>query len=396
MAGLALTDALHLSDAYLARGQIDQANAVLARVVDAGRGAPPTGANLRAWAGALLRMGDLAAAIRVFIRALAADPAHRDEAEALAATLAEMGHPDAAPLQRAVEQAHLADYQRGVEALRRSRYVDFPRHVHLETLARCNAACTFCAYPNLDRRGARLDDTTLAKVIDELTEIPRDLPFQLSPFKVNEPLLDVRLFDLLDTVRARLPHARVTLTTNASALTEDKARKLGALPHLERLYVSFNDHRPAAYEAAMNLPYDRTVQRLDTLHRVKASGGFVAPVTLSRVGDGTPADQAFRAFVRDRWPGFASLVLRRGDWLGSVDTAVAAVPAVGCMRWFELSITATGSVAHCCMDGNNQYPIGDAAREHVLAIYNRPSFRQLRVQALDRRAASPCAGCTFL
>ena len=33
----------------------------------------------------------------------------------------------------------------------------------------------------------------------------------------------------------------------------------------------------------------------------------------------------------------------------------------------------------CCMDGETQYPKGDASTTHVLEIYNQPHLRRLRV-----------------
>ena len=46
-------------------------------------------------------------------------------------------------------------------------------------------------------------------------------------------------------------------------------------------------------------------------------------------------------------------------WLGQVDVASQMVPDIGFATWFGLSITSTGSVAYCCMDGDGEYPIGD-------------------------------------
>ena len=74
----------------------------------------------------------------------------------------------------------------------------YPAHVHMETMALCNASCSFCPYPSLERKGATMPTALIEKIIDDLTSIPRSVPFQLSPFKVNEPFLDRRLFYVLD------------------------------------------------------------------------------------------------------------------------------------------------------------------------------------------------------
>ena len=83
-------------------------------------------------------------------------------------------------------------------------------------------------------------------------------------------------------------------------------------------------------------------------------------------------------------------MIRRGDWLGQVETPIEHVADVKCIRWFELSITATGQVAHCCMDGQAEWPIGDVTEQHVLEIYNAPDYRRPRQAITSRREAEPC------
>ena len=290
----------------------------------------------------------------------------------------------------------LAGYQAKVLDMRRSPYLDYPAHVHMETLSLCNARCNFCPYPGLERKGHRMPDALIEKILDDLRAIPRILPFQLSPFKVNEPFLDSRLFDVLAAIEAKLPHATITLTTNASPLTEAALDGLARVKNLGYLWVSLNDHRPAAYEATMGLPWERTQQRLAMLHARRRAGALAGRVVLSRVGDGTRADAEFCDWVVRRYPGFEPSIFRRGGWLGQVETATAAVPDVGCTRWFDLSITSTGTVAHCCMDGRAEWPIGDVTTQHALEIYNAPHYRALRERALTRLQASPCRTCSFL
>lgn len=291
---------------------------------------------------------------------------------------------------------NVSAYQQRIERLRDSPYLDYPAHVHLETLAVCNADCVFCPSSTMARKGTRMPDDLMAKIIDDLTGIPASLPFQLSPLKVNEPLLDHRLYGLLDLIGCKLPNAEITLTSNGSPLTERHIERLAAVPALKSLWISLNDHRPEHYQVAMGLPFERTVARLAALHRRKEQGGFAVPVTLSRVGDGSPADGAFAAWVAERFPLFAAAVVGRGDWLGQVAAGSGAVPLVGCNRWFDLSITATGVVAHCCMDGHAAHPIGDVRRSSVLEIYNSPAYRSLRQHTVSRLEADPCRTCCYL
>lgn len=291
----------------------------------------------------------------------------------------------------------LMRYHLRVLAQRNSPYLEYPAHVHLETLAQCNAACNFCPYPTLERKGERMSDALIAKIISDLEDIPKSHKFQLSPFKVNEPFLDTRLFDLLDQFKTRLPNASVTLTSNATPITERTLDRLSKYPDLGYLWISFNDHRKDAYEKVMGLPHERTIERLNLIHRKKAEGSFTIRVVLSRVGDGSNVDREFSEWVRINFPLFEASIFARGEWLGQIDSAASASPPnIGCIRWFDLSITATGIVAHCCMDGKAEHPIGDASKSHLLEIYNHPEYRKLREAALSRLDVDPCRTCNFL
>lgn len=288
-------------------------------------------------------------------------------------------------------------YQERFAQLHASPYMDFPAHVHMETFAQCNAACNFCPYPVLERKGAKMDDALIEKIISDLEDIPSHLGFQLSPFKISEPFLDKRLFDILEQVNVRLPNATLTLTTNASPITEATLSRLRAVKNIGYLWISFNDHRPLEYEAAMQLPYLRTIDRLNMIHKHVAAGTLPLKVVLSRVGDGSYADREFRQWVQQYYPLFHTHVFPRGNWLGqAAQNETTPAPDLPCNRWFELSVTATGIVAHCCMDGQAKWPIGDARKQHLLEIYNAPHYRQLRDGTASRLQASPCNSCNFL
>ena len=292
----------------------------------------------------------------------------------------------------------LQQYQLNVDKLRKSPYMEYPAHVHMETLSLCTAACNFCPYPTLDRQGTRMSDALIQKIITELKDIPPQLPFQLSPFKVNEPFLDTRLFDILDTVNRELPNASLTLTSNASPITAKNLARLSQIEKIGYLWISFNDHRKAEYEATMQLPYRRTIERLDMIHQAVAIGAFTPRVVLSRVGDNSPLDLEFQRWVQQKYPLFQTSIFQRGGWIGQVKDLQLNVPVpnVGCVRWFDLSITSTGSVAHCCMDGKAEWAIGNVNDQHVLEIYNTPLYKEVRQYAITRMDAEPCNQCTFL
>lgn len=271
----------------------------------------------------------------------------------------------------------------------RDHYLDQPHEVSLETLTLCNAACTFCPYPTLERQGTKMSDELIDRLIGEMSTW--EVPFYFSPFKVNEPLLDKRLIPICQKVNERVPLARIRIFSNGQALTPDKIAGIAALKNIGFLWISLNSHIKEEYEALMSLDFDMTVKRLDYLHSID----FPHPVMLSCVGY---PNEPFRRWCFDRWPKFESFAIKKDAWIEFTDPQVTEVPDSPCGRWFELSIVANGLVSHCCMDGLAAYPIGDVNKNTMLEIYNAPFWRERREKMMSRKElddSSPCNRCTY-
>lgn len=290
----------------------------------------------------------------------------------------------------------LVNYRSKLNLLRKSVYMDFPQETSFETLAMCNAACWFCPYPGLERKGTKMPDELIAKIISDLRDIPGAIPIYVSPFKVNEPLLDVRIFDIFGELNSKLPNANLRMFTNGSPLNEKNIAKIAKIERLEHLWISLNHHEEKEYERIMQLPLKKTLENLDLLHRTKASGDFAITVQLSKVSEDETIDTEFCRFVAARYPLFKYGVAPRSEWLGVVPNLVSnrKIPLVGCSRWFELSIVATGEASFCCMDGKSEYAIGDVSKSHVLEVYNNPEYRKFRERFVTRLEGSPCMSCT--
>jgi hypothetical protein len=266
----------------------------------------------------------------------------------------------------------------------RDNYLDQPAEIAIETQAVCNAACTFCPYPTLERIGTKMPTEMLYALVDQTRDWK---PFFFTPFKVNEPLLDKRLYPLLRYVNKHVPQATVRIFTNGSPLTLDWAEKLHNIDNLE-LYISLNSHRKAEYEPLMDLNFDRTIKNIDALH----ASDFRHPVNILKVGRDIP----FAQYVLDRWPYFEPLLIKRDAWLGFTNSDNLEVPDHGCARWFELSIMATGKAALCCMDSTGEHGLGgDVTKQTLLEVYNMPVWRERREQMLNRKLVPTCQGCTY-
>jgi hypothetical protein len=295
------------------------------------------------------------------------------------------------------EDFHGQPYQAAVDALRAGPYLDFPSVLSVETLSLCNAACNFCPYPTMERKGESMPDSLIGKIFDDIASIPRRPPFEVQLSRVNEPFLDSRIYDLSFEVERRFPEASQAFFSNATPLNEKNLLRLAGLQRVAYLNLSVNDHRQEEYEAVMRLPFERTLERLAVINRMKAEGALRFQIYLSRVGDGSAADAEFLEWVRVEFPALSALVTQRCDWINTVVTTIGGVPNAGCRQWFQLHFLANGRNAFCCIDANGLHGAASAAEGHVIHdIYNRPVQRSRRMHDMSRRQVGVCSGCTLL
>lgn len=285
----------------------------------------------------------------------------------------------------------------------RQHYLTQPHEISFETLALCNAACSFCPYPTLKRKGAKLSMDLITHLIGQMKSWTQ--PFYVTPFKVNEPLLDGRLAEICAGIESELPLATIRLFTNGSPLTAHHIEWIGKLKSLDPqfgLWISLNSCDPIEYGELMKLSYAITQGRLDRLHDAVVNGVFPHQVTVSRVLTGTDGrldakDMAFQTAVRRTWPKFTPFLIKRDGWIDYVEPSTTTVPRSGCQRWFELNITAVGKAVLCCMTSgaDPEHVIGDVSQQSLLEVYNQPHLQARRLKAIHRDGIAFCERCTY-
>lgn len=273
------------------------------------------------------------------------------------------------------------------------QFMEYPIEVSIESQAICNARCTFCPYPTIDRKGVKMPDELLNKLVDEMISWDREIYF--SPFKLSEPMLDKRVLPLCERINRESDKVVLRLFTNGSTLTPANIESMAKLKRVAQLWVSINSHIPEEYEALMGLKFEQTAKKLDYLHAVE---DFPHAVMLSTVGY---PNEPFRRYCFDRWPRFESMAIKKDAWLGFTDAQFAQIPDTGCSRWFELSITAEGEATTCCMSSgeDKRYTVGDLNTQTLYEVYNAPRWRDLREKMASRKSVSldehPCASCSY-
>ncbi len=278
-------------------------------------------------------------------------------------------------------------------------YMDYPKEIHIETTGRCNASCDFCPHSELDRKNSEMPDELFKKIVHDLKMIPSSVKFHISPFKVNEPLMDKNFFKKIELINQELPTAFIRFFSNFNMADSFTPTKIARIKNLSSICISLNSLDHEEYFQAMGLRLEKTVSNIKCLFEFNKQNKFIDEITILRVGDGTSKDVNFISAVKEVFSEyedqFRVSVLARGEWISHIKGAEKRHQSNPCLRWYEISITCTGKVAFCCMDGKCEYPIGDAWDQNVLDIYNNPVYRGYRINGYERRNVSPCNKCSY-
>ncbi len=278
------------------------------------------------------------------------------------------------------------------KALEAGKWLDYPMIVSIETYSKCNAACCFCPYSDLERHGARLAPEKVKSLLDQVAafEVP---PERLTLCRVNEPLLDRHIFEYLEYAQSILPETILSLFSNGQALTPEVIERLNGIERFKNLNVSFNEHDAEVYQQVMRLDHAKTLPRLDAIFDQRAAGELNFGVSISRVGTSDSHDEAFLEWCQERWPGVPTQSLARMTWVGTDTGTNVHAPQAGCTQWFSLHVLADGSCAFCCIDG-----FGDGTPQHIdhqslYEIYNAPAKRRMREGEVFRTEVEGCTRC---
>ena len=291
-------------------------------------------------------------------------------------------------------------------------YLEYPKAVHLETQAICNAKCSFCPYEDLSRKGERMSMDDIYKIIQDLQSIPSSHAWHISPYKVNEPFLDERLDAILAIIYLRL-NCSIHIISNGNHMPDSILNHLinldNKMPGRLKMSISLNTTDPSAYKKLMKMSLNKTLRNLDKLHKLaehNQSSKFLNSIFLSAVSTDSLQSKQFNEFAKDRYPKFHISNLHMNDWIGHKESykshalADRAILSSPCLRWADLSITATGEIALCCMDASASHELGNAINTNVLDLYrNKVRKLQSKEGFIDKRLNAPntlpCSGCNY-
>jgi len=260
-----------------------------------------------------------------------------------------------------------------------------PRIIHIETRTRCSGRCSFCLASVLTdpRTDEYMNINLFLKIIKDLKDI--NFNNRLSLYNNNEPLLDKRIFEMIEICRKELPDSFIEIKTNARSLTYDNLLKLFN-SGLDYLYI--NDY--VDEEKFRSNTFSKKVQ--DLMKEIKNSRRF----------KGKNEDGSYERI---------SITLRfEGEILNSrAGTAPNRKEIFSnskewhykkllCFRPFEMiTINPKGKVALCSEDLLFSEVMGDVNIESIKNIWLSEKYYDVRKKLLsgDRKCKTTCNKCDY-
>ena len=290
-------------------------------------------------------------------------------------------------------------------------YLETPRMLQVETTVKCNATCITCpnSFEVVQRRG-EMSDAVLDAIIEEANDFPNLEEFH--PFFTAEPLMDRRLFSIMDRV-----DADIHLYTNGQLLNERMARRLLDRENFKFIAFSLDGATKEVFEKVRpGLKYETVVANAERFLRLKSEMGredvHVKTVMTSNMvnrGDIEPFKVMWNR------PGVDEVMVHGSDGRAGMDNPARELASdgddkVGAFqndpRWpcrrhrcheHSMYILSNGDVVPCCKDATGMTVIGNVATDGGLrAVWNSDRFGEIRAK-LDAGLydESACKACPF-
>ncbi len=283
-----------------------------------------------------------------------------------------------------------------------------PHALYIEGTNICNAACVFCAYPQMERPKASMPLELFRRAVDQYLALgPGDV--DLTPI-VGDPFVDKLLFERMDYLRSRPEVKRYHFYTNAILMKPDIVSRL--VGHDDRLaiFCSFGGFDRRTYHEIMGVDkFEAAVANIRNLidEKVRAGSRIRVQVNL-RVPLGSEKGEFWEYLRRraaegvirvdgvadfDNWGGKIGDERLRGAGLVPKPPPIHRGP---CRRLLTgPMILADGRVnACCCRDVEATLIIGDVKEKPLGEILAGPALRGL----LERHARGDfpeiCKTCT--
>ena len=274
-----------------------------------------------------------------------------------------------------------------------SQSVPLFTRIQIQTVSWCNRSCVFCPSGKFPVDKVFMPAEIYHRIINQLQAI--NYAGRISPYLMNESLLDKRLPELLAYTRAHCPESWIAINTNGDALSEALLDRLFDAG-LNSLDVNAYDS-PAQHTKHVELATRFTAWRRDITFRTGYSNPFFQ-------GDNIPRhtkllncrDMSFwepRFLAKTATPDMQN---RSGNIPGA--RQVTAPLPLGCQRPSQqMYVNYRGEAILCCNDWRSEVIMGDTAQATLAEIWVNDKYQRYRHSLQQKNRAMPlCDTCDYM
>ncbi len=285
--------------------------------------------------------------------------------------------------------------------------------VYIEPTNLCNIKCAFCPTSDkqllekVGRPAGNMPFELFCKIVDELKEFNTEIKL-VSLYKDGEPLVNSNFSEMVRYLSQSGITKRIWTKTNGVLLRPELNDRLSD-SGLTWIGISVVGVSAEGYlkGAGVKIDYDQYVANIADLYRKRGNCELYI-----KIADSGLSPEEINKFYHDfadicdycaveklmGWSnsGVKDFTLGTNpdtyDGLPLTDKEICAYP------FYVMAFNADGSVSLCGNDWSHQTVVGNAANEHVIAIWNGERMYEFRRMMLERRRHenAACGNCYYL
>ena len=286
-----------------------------------------------------------------------------------------------------------------------------PFIINVDPADTCNFQCKFC--PTGDRTLMKktpgrnhgiMDFKLYIKIIDDICEFDKPIKV-LRLYKDGEPLLNLRIAEMIRYAKEKSCAKRIDTTTNAILLNPQKNTDLIAAG-LDRINISIEGINAQQYWefSKYKVDFEKLVGNIRHLYEnkdqceiiVKINGDILSEDDKKKFYEifGDIADGVYIEHIMACWPEFKLKGVEVNQEYGIYGQKIKEVMACPYV-FYSFSINSDGSASICFLDWSRKLIIGDAKTQKVKDIWSGKELREYQKMFLmkKRKAHPVCGNC---
>lgn len=284
--------------------------------------------------------------------------------------------------------------------------LSFPKFFEVETVNACNASCNMCTIQQWKKRNSYLMTNGLwNKFLDEVKDYASWID-RVNVSRDGEPLLDLHLEDKIRGLKKNTIRF-VTLATNASLLSADRARLL-LDSGLDDIMFSVDAVKKETFEKIrIGLKFEEVVKNCINFLKLRDAGGYKTTVRVRMVLQDQNFDELeewmcyWREFLREGDRAYAKPAHSWGNQLESYLKITKTIKrkdysGASCISpWSTMVVKVNGDIPLCPMDYKCTKLMGNVGRNTIKQIWGSEGFSQIREKLLSggRNNIALCRNC---